>query len=158
MWICVRSKDAQEQLARMSLRMANCLKIAAETHRDFRVQNEFKRGFRVRRVFPHPISMVAHNCHGKIKFRTTNWNYFRQTTNIHGKNKNSRHYSEFLTANRSRQKQIAAKAKAVVSGIWSAVVQVRGVTRHDLHDLDSIYTTWTRLFLFLPWMFVVCRK
>ena len=45
----------------------------------------------------------------KIKFRTTNWNYSRQTTNIHGKNKNSRHYPEFVItrANCSRQKQIA---------------------------------------------------
>ena len=52
------------------------------------------------------VFTVAHNCQGKIKFRTTNSNYFRQTTNIHDKNKNSRHYSEFLTAkaNRSRQK------------------------------------------------------
>ena len=45
----------------------------------------------------------------KIKFRTTNWNYSRQTTNIHGKNKNSRHYPEFVItrANCSRPKQIA---------------------------------------------------
>ena len=45
----------------------------------------------------------------KIKFRRTNWNYSRQTTNIHGKNKNSRHYPEFVItrANCSRQKQIA---------------------------------------------------
>ena len=83
----------------------------------------------------------------KIKFRTTNWNYFRQTTNIHGKNKNSRHYSEFLTAkaNRSRQKQIAhdrSRPGRLYVGRWNERVRAKRCDAVDwglLKQGDSTY-------------------
>ena len=112
----------------------------------------------------------------KIKFRTTNWNYFRQTTNNHGKNKNSRHYSEFLTAkaNRSRRKQIAHGKSQSGGQRFLVSVQVRGVTGHDLHDgktpgrVDRVVlhhvlgrpltkNRWPPLWL-LPWAICFCRE
>ena len=38
--------------------------------------------------------------------------------------------------NRFSALSLTAKAETVVSGFWSVVAGVRGVTRHDLHDLD----------------------
>ena len=81
---------------------------------------------------------MAHNCHGKIKFRTTNWNYFRQTTNIHGKNK-----------------------------IQSSPGRVDRVVLHHVLGRPLTKNRWPPLWLlpwaivsdlFLPWAICFCRE
>ena len=60
------------------------------------------------------------------------------------------------TSCKPHNKSLTAKAKAVVSGFWSAVVQVRGVTRHDLHDLDSTVFVFAVNVCSLPEVIPIC--
>ena len=92
-----------------------------------------------------------------MKLLPANYKHSRQKQKQSTLSRIRHNKSKLLTAktNRSRQQQIAhgknksltAKAKTVVSGFWSAVVQVRGVTRHDLHDLLDVFALSSETFL-----------
>ena len=92
-----------------------------------------------------------------MKLLPANYKHSRQKQKQSTLSRIRHNKSKLLTAktNRSRQQQIAhgknksltAKAKTVVSGFWSAVVQVHGVTRHDLHDLLDVFPLSSETFL-----------
>ena len=60
------------------------------------------------------------------------------------------------TSCKPHNKSLTAKTKAVVSSFWSAVIQVRAVTRHDLYDLDSTVFVFAVNVCSLPEVISIC--